>query len=159
MGKPYGAIGSILGNILGTLWELVGNKQKIHSPPPPPCHKEKNEWLMSACWAFPFATWNSSFENSSSWFFTWANIPFQERGHLSLFNPLGTPYLFITKLETMTHDFFKEFLPTPKWLSSIWSCRTSGNCPYKYFARSEYKPDMKFKILIIFIYVWLHTEN
>jgi hypothetical protein len=38
MGKPYGAIGSIL-----------GNKQKIHFPPPPHCHKEKIGQLMNAC--------------------------------------------------------------------------------------------------------------
>jgi hypothetical protein len=79
-------------------------------------------------------------------------------GHLSLFNPWNT-LLVHYKLETMTHGFFRNFCQLPKWLSSIWSCRISGNCPYKYFTRSKYKPDMKFKNLIIFIYVWIHIEN
>jgi hypothetical protein len=43
MGKPYGAIGSILGNILGTLWELVGlNKKSIPHLPLPIIKKKLN---------------------------------------------------------------------------------------------------------------------
>jgi hypothetical protein len=91
-------------------------------------------------------------------FFTWANTPSKSWGTNLYLTPRNT-LLVHYKVRNYDTWFFKEFLSTPKWLSSIWSCRTSGNCPYKYFARSEYKPDMKFKILIIFMYVWLHTEN
>ncbi len=101
-----------------------------------------------SCWTY------YSCSNYAWCFFTWANTPFQEQGHLSLFKPQGTPYMFITKLEIMTWFFFLNY-QFPKWLLSIWNCRTSGNCPWKYFAKFEYMLDMKFKIYIIFIN--LHT--
>ncbi len=64
LGKPYGAIGNILGEHiwehignLGTCWEQ-GRKKKKTSPPH--TQKEKTRPIMSACWAFPLAAFRIS---------------------------------------------------------------------------------------------------
>jgi hypothetical protein len=66
-------------------------------------------------------------------FFTWVDTPFQEQGHLSLFNPQGTPYLFITKLETMTRFFWWWNFPASfahvYYVSSYW---TYNLCCYSF---------------------------
>jgi hypothetical protein len=46
-----------------------------------------------------------------------------------------------------------------KWQSSIGRCRKSDACPKEDLAKSGYKPDMKYKFLIILLYSWLQTET
>jgi hypothetical protein len=41
----------------------------------------------------------------------------------------------------------------------IFVCSQSGYHPEENLAKSGYKPDMKYKPLIILLYFWLHTEN
>jgi hypothetical protein len=41
----------------------------------------------------------------------------------------------------------------------IGSCRQSDNHPQEDLAKSGYKPDIKYKPLIILLYVWLHNDN
>jgi hypothetical protein len=73
------------GTHLGTLWELdgehvgkhIGNKGKkknLNPFPPSPSKRKKIKPIMSACCAFPLATWNFSFQNCSSPFLARAEI-------------------------------------------------------------------------------------
>jgi hypothetical protein len=56
--------------------------------------------------------------------------------------------------------FLRNFLLEPKWpRSSIWRCRKTGDDPQKDLAKSGYRPKMKFKSLIILLYIWLHAGN
>jgi hypothetical protein len=42
--------------------------------------------------------------------------------------------------------------------SSIGRLRKSGDHPYENLAKSENKPEMKYKSVIILLYVWLQTK-
>jgi hypothetical protein len=50
-----------------------GRKTKNTSPQHPLPRKKKPGPIMSACWAFPLAAWNSYFQNCSSPSLAWAN--------------------------------------------------------------------------------------
>jgi hypothetical protein len=55
------------------------------SSPHPPNPKLKRKWhqgTLSACWAFPLATWNFYFQNCLSPFLVWANTPIINWGYL-----------------------------------------------------------------------------
>jgi hypothetical protein len=59
------------------------------------------------------------------------------------------------------------FIPTSVFLKiflfvaelSIGKCRKSGNPHQEDLAKLGYKPNMKYKTLIIVLYFWLHTQN
>jgi hypothetical protein len=60
-------LGTPLGNLLGTYWELEWNKGKM-----------KKKTYLSACWGAllrVLAAWNFYFQNCLSSFLAWANIP------------------------------------------------------------------------------------
>jgi hypothetical protein len=51
-----------------------------------------------------------------------------------------------------------EYTNIIKWQSMYIELQV-GNHPKKYLAKLGYKPDMKYKSLIIFLCFWLHPEN
>jgi hypothetical protein len=55
---------------------------------------------------------------------------------------------------------FRNFCLLLKWkISFIGRCRKSGNHPsYEGLAKFGYKPEIKWKSLVIFLYIWLHNE-
>jgi hypothetical protein len=46
-----------------------------------------------------------------------------------------------------------------EWASSIWRCRKNGDHPYEDLAKSNYKPNVKYQSIIIFLYSWLYAEK
>jgi len=63
----------------------------------------------------------------------------------------------IGQIWTIALFFF--FFGYPKWRSSIGRYRKSGDHPGENLAKSDYKPDIKYKTLIILFYLWLPTQN
>jgi hypothetical protein len=45
------------------------------------------------------------------------------------------------------------------WITGILLCRQNGNHSKEDLAKSGCKPNMKYKSLIILLYLWLHIEN
>jgi len=37
--------------------------------------------------------------------------------------------------------------------------KKTNNCLHEDLAKSDYKPNIKYKYLIIILYIWLHTRN
>jgi len=85
---------------VGTYWEPRENEKKSSSPPPPILKRKKGKAPWVHTWAFPLATWNLSFQKSSSPFLAWANSPCKR-----------TPYLVTCCYK---HPFSSQVLGTVK---------------------------------------------
>jgi hypothetical protein len=72
-----------IGNLMGTHWELEGNKGKMKKISPPPPHQHEREKIKALSVHAEPSHWQheiSMFQNCSSPFLAWANTLIINRG-------------------------------------------------------------------------------